>query len=537
MKMLPGIYLLVLAGLQILASKAEFFSSTSGLGQLLRTEVIVLRELQTYVNEIREHADMLQREINEIRAEHLTAAESIESYLNNPVNAFRLIKRLHTDWETLEATVESEHSRTNFLEAMAGHRQNLSFPTMEDFVGTTLAMTRLQQTYKLDVAELASGMLNGVKYGSAMSWQDCFVLGQHLYSMSDFNNTVPWLEQSMRLLAQQSYSDEPVSLDFMEAVIGYHESLGDYQNAIDLINHVLAVEPEQRLHLLEKREHLEQLISDGVKRGLMHVVARSPEDYHATQDYLIYQQVCREELRPTAAAQRELRCRYFSGHGRSLNYLAYKLEELHRDPYIIQLHEVIGAHEAVELQRLARPELQRSEVYNPINGSIAAAFRTSQGTIFEYDEHPITEKLSQHMTLISGLDMNFAEPLQVANYGIGGHYEPHMDSFPESFDYSSHTFKTNRIATGIFYLSNVEAGGATAFPFLPLLVKPEQGSLLLWYNLHRSGDADYRTKHAGCPVLQGSKWIANAWVRLSHQDHVRPCQLQRDHEISLQFKD
>lgn len=61
MNMLPGIYLLVLAVLQIPAAKAEFFSSTSGLGQLLRTEVIVLKELQTYVNEIREHADLLQR--------------------------------------------------------------------------------------------------------------------------------------------------------------------------------------------------------------------------------------------------------------------------------------------------------------------------------------------------------------------------------------------------------------------------------------------------------------------------------------------
>lgn len=145
------------------------------------------------------------REINEIKSEHLTAANSIESYLNNPVNAFRLIKRLHTDWETLEESVESERSRTSwypnrasltchsenviiidltkllsilhpsgasaatftidYLEAMASHRQNLSFPTMEDFVGTTLAMTRLQQTYQLDVGELASGMLNGVKYG------------------------------------------------------------------------------------------------------------------------------------------------------------------------------------------------------------------------------------------------------------------------------------------------------------------------------------------------------------------------------------
>jgi len=52
----------------------------------------------------------------------------------------------------------------------------------------------------------------------------------------------------------------------------------------------------------------------------------------------------------------------------------------------------------------------------------------------------------------------------------------------------------------------VEQGGATAFPFLDIAVKPEMGNVLFWYNLHRSLDMDYRTKHAGCPVLKGSKW-------------------------------
>lgn len=55
-----GLGVLILL-LQSLVCSAEFFSSTSSLEQLLRTEVILLAELQTYVNEIREHAEMLQR--------------------------------------------------------------------------------------------------------------------------------------------------------------------------------------------------------------------------------------------------------------------------------------------------------------------------------------------------------------------------------------------------------------------------------------------------------------------------------------------
>ncbi|ALC47624.1 PH4alphaMP, partial [Drosophila busckii] len=515
-------------------NSAEYFSSTSGLEQLLGTELVLLDELQKYVNEIKDHAELLQSEIDVIRAEHVSAAEQSHEYLNNPLNAFRLIKRLHSDWETIERSVESEASATNFLEAVTRCRQHLSYPTSDDFVGTTLALTRLQQTYELDVAELASGMLQGVKYGTAMSWQDCFVLGQHLYQLRDYNNTLPWLRQSMELLLQESYSNESFSLDFVETVAGYHQSLGDHEQALQLVNHVLRVQPEQRLHLLATRAELEQLIRDGIKQGLLHDPALHTPNYHQSQEFKQYQQVCREQLQPSAAAQRHLRCRL----QRAKSYFNYKLEELQSEPYIVQVHEVVSLADSLKLQQLARPGLQRSEVYS-VHGSerISANYRTSQGTTFEYDHHPVMLKLRQHVAHLTGLNMQHAEQLQIANYGIGGHYEPHMDSFDDSYDYSEEDDTTNRIATGIFYLSDVQAGGGTAFPFLPLLVKPERGSLLLWYNLHTSGDPDYRTRHAGCPVLQGSKWIANVWIRLRNQDHVRPCALESDTHLSLPFKD
>ena len=33
-----------------------------------------------------------------------------------------------------------------------------------------------------------------------------------------------------------------------------------------------------------------------------------------------------------------------------------------------------------------------------------------------------------------------------------------------------------------------------------------QGDAAFWWNLKKSGDGDLRTRHAGCPVLVGSKW-------------------------------
>jgi len=47
--------------LQVLSCHAEYYSSTSGLEKLFETEVVLLAELQNYVNEINQHAEALQR--------------------------------------------------------------------------------------------------------------------------------------------------------------------------------------------------------------------------------------------------------------------------------------------------------------------------------------------------------------------------------------------------------------------------------------------------------------------------------------------
>ncbi len=92
-----------------------------------------------------------------------------------------------------------------------------------------------------------------------------------------------------------------------------------------------------------------------------------------------------------------------------------------------------------------------------------------------------------------------------------------------------------------------------------------QKSMAFWYNLKASGEGDYLTRHAGCPVLTGSKWgewisdggcrqwnlhsktkhhfphrarsnwrtmvfisVANKWIHERGQEFVRPCTLNPD---------
>jgi prolyl 4-hydroxylase len=93
------------------------------------------------------------------------------------------------------------------------------------------------------------------------------------------------------------------------------------------------------------------------------------------------------------------------------------------------------------------------------------------------------ERVNRRLHLMTNLEMETAEELQVANYGIGGHYDPHYDFarvFPPKRDgiraadlmlslqkEETKAFSDlgtgNRIATALFYFTQPEKGGFTVF--------------------------------------------------------------------------
>lgn len=82
-------------------------------------------------------------------------------------------------------------------------------------------------------------------------------------------------------------------------------------------------------------------------------------------------------------------------------------------------------------------------------------------------------------------------------------------------------------------MTDVELGGATAFPYLNALVPPKRGSAVFWYNLRHTGGDDYYTRHAGCPVLMGNKVVMNKWIHSFGQEFRRPCKVD-DFEEQLE---
>lgn len=228
-----------------------------------------------------------------------------------------------------------------------------------------------------------------------------------------------------------------------------------------------------------------------------------------------------------------LRCFY-----RADNYRLYlkpvKVTQHHDNPEVYVLHDVISNAMLQRLKDHATPRLTVAEVINPVDGSrMSAPYRVAKSYFVMpgFPDHfpgddKIEEDYSPFFGAATGLNMETAEGLQMNNYGLGGQYEFHHDyGLPGATMPNAH--HGNRIATALLYMSDVEAGGETVFTEINLSVPPEKGSILFWFNLHRNGSVFKNTKHASCPVLSGSKWVANKWIHEFGNEFTRPCSLNR----------
>jgi prolyl 4-hydroxylase len=185
-----------------------------------------------------------------------------------------------------------------------------------------------------------------------------------------------------------------------------------------------------------------------------------------------------------------------------------KLEEFSLSPYIVVYHDVIYEKEIEVLKTLSKQKFVRAWMLDEATGKPEMnEYRISKFAWFMLGDHKYVKDINFRTQDMTGLNMKSAESLQVLNYGVGGHYEAHFDFFrEESAEFIESLGIGNRIATVLFYMSDVEQGGATVFPDLGLSLWPKKGSAVFWWNLFKSGVGDDRTRHAACPVLVGSKW-------------------------------
>ncbi|XP_033758130.1 prolyl 4-hydroxylase subunit alpha-3-like [Pecten maximus] len=208
-------------------------------------------------------------------------------------------------------------------------------------------------------------------------------------------------------------------------------------------------------------------------------------------------------------------------------FIRGKEEVLNRNPRISLFHDVISKSDIEQLKADASKHFLDSSVALTTGPVTDTLTRVSQ-THWMLDDEFIL-RLAWKIKLITGLSntqkmrCSDSEPLQVLNYGSGGMYRPHLDPMEDAKIPKFLVGSGDRVATWMFYLSSVTAGGATVFPRLRVRIPVVEGAAAFWYNLLDDGQVNRRTLHAGCPVLLGSKWVANRWIHSNAQMFIRPC--------------
>ncbi|KAL8211915.1 UNVERIFIED_CONTAM: Prolyl 4-hydroxylase, alpha polypeptide [Gekko kuhli] len=125
---------------------------------LIYAEKDLVQSLKAYIQE--EESKLLKIKSWAEKMESLTVKSTSdpEGYLAHPVNAYKLVKRLNTEWLELENLVLQDSTK-GFITNLTIQRQ--FFPNEEDETGAAKALMRLQDTYKLDPETISKGEFPG----------------------------------------------------------------------------------------------------------------------------------------------------------------------------------------------------------------------------------------------------------------------------------------------------------------------------------------------------------------------------------------
>ncbi|XP_040579772.1 prolyl 4-hydroxylase subunit alpha-2 [Lepeophtheirus salmonis] len=525
MKSLIGCFLI----LQIIfhdSSLGEVYSSSADMKRIFFLEKELTNLLNEYSIRLKDKLKKIEDYLNEVETSLSDKSEldtSDDDYFEriseNPIHAYKLVKRFSVDWKKLEPEVIEDDWPELELKI---HKKKLStiIPKEQDLHGSAQALLRISDVYDLDVRNLSEGIIENRETSAKLSAKDCLFMGKHSFNSGELSRSLEWFEQAWLLAGQKpNLTATTLSRDEVRNFLEYASQEHDLRVSKGEKNKKLFPKPVHESSPFEQRDQLRMNVPS----------PRSEED--------MFKSLCRGEEHREPQVLANMKC--YTTTKTHPYYLLHPVmvEEVNHDPHIVVYYDVISSNEMKVIKELAEPYLMRSQVQSETYSEVSKT-RTSKTGWLQDSFHPIVSKMSFKVNSMTGLNSDTwkedAELLQIANYINGGHYQPHHDYVikgvqPDKMIYGNKGidyYIGDRIATWMVYMNNVISGGRTVFPRLGLGVEPIPGAAVFWYNLKKSGEADDRTLHGACPVLLGSKWVSNKWIREGGQMFTRPCGLE-----------
>ncbi|XP_033229504.1 prolyl 4-hydroxylase subunit alpha-1 [Belonocnema kinseyi] len=515
---------LLLIGATVMAllssGNGELYTALVDMEELLETESVLIDTLHGYILAQEHRLATLRRNVEDYSREHEEASRNIQQYLSNPINAYLLVKRLTTDWKRVEELI-SEDVGNAFVANITSSRSDLKFPTDEDLNGAAVALMRLQDTYKLETAQVARGVLNGVQYSTGLSAGDCFELGRQSYNNGDYYHTVLWMQEAMDRLQEEQNKTTTSKQDILEYLAFSTYMQGNVARALSMTNELLELVPTHQRALGNRAYYQEEIEKKSSqvrkKRGEdgqddvnqvdqpFTVAEKKIKTLKEMTERERYEMLCRGEISLPANIKKKLKCRYVDRGIPFLKLAPFKEEEAYLDPRIVIYHDVIYDEEIETIKRLAQPRL--------INRSGTYPREIKVWLIMASDS------VINDLKFLCGVDSQTRHVFHSTAHSL--------------YVLVLVLLEPGTLTNSI--MSDVEQGGGTVFTGINLSLWPKKGSAAFWYNLKPNGHGNFLTRHAACPVLTGSKWVANKWLHEVGQEFHRPCTLENQPEDTELF--
>ncbi|XP_054901728.1 prolyl 4-hydroxylase subunit alpha-3 isoform X2 [Poeciliopsis prolifica] len=520
-----------------LQAEGEMYTSLQNVRQAIDVERKLIDYLRAYIDGEQQRLEDMKRFHAKVSDLHTELYKGPAAAMVNPLVAFTLVKRLHLEWLNVVYSNEAQENAQTLRSRYEEEEAHL--PKVEDLRGAAKGLMRLQDVYSLQVSSLVKGRFQRASGGGvidvcspavsvSLSGDDCFLVGKVAYEQEDYYHSVQWLEESVRLFrgaaGQWIPENEGTLEDALDHLAFSHFKTGNVSYALNLSHELLHHDP-MNARVLQNVEKYEKLLgSVGPTRESS--LGRPGSSFLTTRD--TYERLCLTQgSQPMHFENPRLFCDLFTNNNSpALILQPVRREVLSLQPHVELYHDFLTDTEADDIKKLAQPGLKRSVVAAGEKQE-TADYRISKSAWLKGSEGSTVERLDRRISVVTGLNVThpYGEFLQVVNYGIGGHYEPHFDHATSP---SSPVFKLrsgNRMSTFMIYLSSVESGGSTAFIYANFSVPVVEKAAIFWWNLHRNGQGDEDTLHAGCPVLIGDKWVANKWIHEYGQEFERRCSL------------
>lgn len=524
----------------------DFYSSIFTLTKLSENESKLVTALQRFIAA----QEVEGQSIDGFVKEFLKTTEKIvedAKPIHSPIDAFHLLKRWVDDWQKCfdialcsECTIDEPEIEFNSSRSIIESRLG-GWPQRSDLDATVEAIFRLWDVYEFDLRDFLHGKI--FKYQTEpLTPLEAIYIANKAEDAKNSYNSIKFLEALLHAIEDGTLPNSPVDTTKLSRMIAsaYNRNNMPWKS-VELLKERAKEEPENKrlqndFKYFESRANsiLENVTV--LEKPNTNIIMLMPSTRIFYEEEMIrkYKALCRKNLKSQKALSK-LFCFYKTT---DIPIFFVKAELANKKPNIYLFHDVISDNEVAFLRNTSSEMLTRSTVLQDLSkGTMDVAENRISRTAWLSDiQYPKLKKITSRVKMITGLETEYkerfsnSEQYQVLNYGVGGMYRPHLDALYEAASKSSGPDTTesgDRIATVMFYLSDVMYGGATVFPKVNARVSVKKGSAAFWYNTYLDGEVDTRMWHAGCPVLVGSKWVSNKWIRENGQLFKKPCGLKQ----------